>query len=418
MEQLASPTLTAEGEKLEGFLLKQGAKGFRKSFKKRWFALHTNRLYYFHNKGDTQSIGFIDIMLASSILPSGSAKSCEFQINTPGRTYTLVASTEQEMKSWVNALNNHRQKLIKQSREHSADSALGGMHRRQSIGSFEEAKTAAQSRPAGVPVRGFHTLTTRERKQMIEPPEKKILSASLPTVAGAAAVEAATNSPVNRDRRKSNADVVSEELCTENQRLQVKIAKAEREIENRGEVVTELKSTVLKELKGLADRHRATEIEMQRLRDEISMSKTKIQELVTNNNAAAAANNTNENTNNDTNTNNNDANEEIQKLKEQLKVKDAQIEDQSRQIALLKAKLEVKIEEEASRMKEKVKATMEKLRAEHEEQLRRSFVQEKLAGRTAEEWKKLEESLTAQNRELRAQLDSALSQIANLSKSE
>jgi len=71
--------------------LKKGAKGLgSSSFKKRWFSLGSNScLYYYQNKGDTTSLGFIDIMAASAVLPSGTKKTCEFQVITPGRVYTL-----------------------------------------------------------------------------------------------------------------------------------------------------------------------------------------------------------------------------------------------------------------------------------------------------------------------------------------
>jgi len=57
---------------VEGWLLKQGAKGLRKGFKKRWFSLQANRLHYFENKGDPQakSLGFIDILAASAVVPA------------------------------------------------------------------------------------------------------------------------------------------------------------------------------------------------------------------------------------------------------------------------------------------------------------------------------------------------------------
>ncbi|KAL6080375.1 Mitochondrial distribution and morphology protein 12, variant 2 [Balamuthia mandrillaris] len=125
--------------KLEGFLLKQGAKGFRKGFKKRWFSLQDNRLYYYVNQGDTiaQSLGFIDIMAASSIIPSGTSRNCEFQINTPGRAYTLVASSDKEMKYWVNALNGYRRKMIRMSRS-VADGGEGGQRGSLQLGALQQ----------------------------------------------------------------------------------------------------------------------------------------------------------------------------------------------------------------------------------------------------------------------------------------
>ena len=47
---------------LEGFLKKQGVKGPRKTFKKRWFVLKDdNKIYYYEKKNDTVEKGFIDL---------------------------------------------------------------------------------------------------------------------------------------------------------------------------------------------------------------------------------------------------------------------------------------------------------------------------------------------------------------------
>jgi hypothetical protein len=47
---------------LEGFLKKQGVKGPRKTFKKRWFVLKDdNKIYYYEKKNDAVEKGYIDV---------------------------------------------------------------------------------------------------------------------------------------------------------------------------------------------------------------------------------------------------------------------------------------------------------------------------------------------------------------------
>jgi hypothetical protein len=76
---------------LEGWLVKLGANKFSAE-RRRWFQLDNRRkvLYYFKkpNLPSTSCIGFIDLMLAASIVPANE-KLFQFQINTPGSTHNI-----------------------------------------------------------------------------------------------------------------------------------------------------------------------------------------------------------------------------------------------------------------------------------------------------------------------------------------
>lgn len=50
--------------------MKKGDKGLVKGYKKRWFTLQANRLFYYQNAGDSAPLGFIDILAASAIVPA------------------------------------------------------------------------------------------------------------------------------------------------------------------------------------------------------------------------------------------------------------------------------------------------------------------------------------------------------------
>lgn len=47
---------------LEGWLEKQGRKGFRKNkWSKRWFVLRENKLLYYKQRADLEPAGFVDL---------------------------------------------------------------------------------------------------------------------------------------------------------------------------------------------------------------------------------------------------------------------------------------------------------------------------------------------------------------------
>lgn len=76
--------------------MKLGANKFSAE-RRRWFQLDNRRkvLYYFKkpNLPSTSCIGFIDLMLASSIVPANE-KLFQFQINTPGATHNTFIMAE------------------------------------------------------------------------------------------------------------------------------------------------------------------------------------------------------------------------------------------------------------------------------------------------------------------------------------
>jgi len=47
-------------QQLQGWLHKKGEKGLVRSYKRRWFQQQGNKIYYFANKGDKESLGLID----------------------------------------------------------------------------------------------------------------------------------------------------------------------------------------------------------------------------------------------------------------------------------------------------------------------------------------------------------------------
>ena len=91
---------------LEGFLLKKGAKGINLGWKRRWFSLKNERLYYFTsadaNVGTER--GFIDLQGEYTIEHNKDVDHAHFRIKTPLRVWQLLAEDEEECRFWVEGL--------------------------------------------------------------------------------------------------------------------------------------------------------------------------------------------------------------------------------------------------------------------------------------------------------------------------
>lgn len=90
----------------EGWLTKQG--GAYKSWKKRWFVLKGDTLYYFKTKSDTAQTG--EIKLAKDVTSREEKEKSKkgkfyFSVGTPGRKYLIFADSEDSMKGWIERIN-------------------------------------------------------------------------------------------------------------------------------------------------------------------------------------------------------------------------------------------------------------------------------------------------------------------------
>ena len=100
-------------EPLKGFLLKLGAKGPVKRWKKRWFEMKDGRYLYYYQPGRTQqtAMGFIDMELVTAVYetPGNLGLRKEkgewvFQVDTPGRIYYLLANSGDNMSFWLSGI--------------------------------------------------------------------------------------------------------------------------------------------------------------------------------------------------------------------------------------------------------------------------------------------------------------------------
>jgi len=100
-----------------GYLIKEG--GNFKTWKKRWMVLKNNVIYY----SKDQNSGELGIIRLNGLKPeniqinsSKKKKNC-FQIETPSRTYYLVADTEEEREIWMSACKSSVQPIGKGGNE-------------------------------------------------------------------------------------------------------------------------------------------------------------------------------------------------------------------------------------------------------------------------------------------------------------
>jgi hypothetical protein len=90
----------------EGYLTKVG--GRNKTWKKRWFILQDNLMYYFATRKDMVSKGcilFSKINAVEKAGPEVKKKNC-FQVVTSERTYLIYSEDERDMKEWMRAIES------------------------------------------------------------------------------------------------------------------------------------------------------------------------------------------------------------------------------------------------------------------------------------------------------------------------
>ncbi|KAL6045721.1 Cytohesin-1 [Balamuthia mandrillaris] len=110
-EIMASTALYLWLPRKEGHLLKKGDKGLVKAWKRRWFVLSGDRLFYFKTEQDGTPINYIavqNVNLLQVTEPFDSATKrnprAAFQLEAPGRVYYLLAESEEEQVSWTQVL--------------------------------------------------------------------------------------------------------------------------------------------------------------------------------------------------------------------------------------------------------------------------------------------------------------------------
>eukprot|EP00005_Dracoamoeba_jomungandri_P004462 CAMPEP_0174252242 /NCGR_PEP_ID=MMETSP0439-20130205/1797_1 /TAXON_ID=0 /ORGANISM="Stereomyxa ramosa, Strain Chinc5" /LENGTH=367 /DNA_ID=CAMNT_0015332753 /DNA_START=49 /DNA_END=1152 /DNA_ORIENTATION=- len=343
------PKQQERSKRVEGYLLKRGAKGFSKSFKKRWFSLQGQRLYYYMAKGDVNSLGYIDILAASSIIAAGAKRPCEFLIVTPVRVYTLQAATETGMNQWVEALNAYRRRLLRRSRtdERQRRASIGG-------GLIHETREQYGIPEPTQPQPVFNTIGVGRRDE--KPPVQGLFSTPQESAAGT---------------------LVQQELILENQKLQRMLVIKEAEIADQHEKTQKLQAQFREGLQTLEMKQETSKRDVAKLISQLEKSK---QTLETVKNIKVGGHE-----------------QLFDHLKNLVDDKDKYIEEQHKHIEMLKTKLQERVEEEANKMKEQVKEVIERLRREHEEQLKRA---------RGENSQKLINDLKLENDRLKAQLAS------------
>eukprot|EP01132_Coremiostelium_polycephalum_P002161 gene2161-2660_t len=93
---------------MQGFLIKEG--GSIKTWRKRWCVLKNGSIYYSKNPSSGE-LGIIHLKNVSSVVQSNRKKKNCFEVVTPERTYFMKAPSPEEMKSWIDTLNQMLSKM-------------------------------------------------------------------------------------------------------------------------------------------------------------------------------------------------------------------------------------------------------------------------------------------------------------------
>mmetsp|Transcript_28012 Transcript_28012/g.78346 ORF Transcript_28012/g.78346 Transcript_28012/m.78346 type:complete len:647 (+) Transcript_28012:89-2029(+) len=105
----------SDNKELKGFLLKLGARGPVKRWKKRWFEMKEGKHLYYYQPGRTQTaMGFIDMEQVTGVYetPGNLGLRKEkgefvFQVDTPGRIYYLLANSNDNMSYWLKGIEGY-----------------------------------------------------------------------------------------------------------------------------------------------------------------------------------------------------------------------------------------------------------------------------------------------------------------------
>ncbi|KAK3800100.1 hypothetical protein RRG08_015066 [Elysia crispata] len=122
--------------KLAGWL-KLSGQGFRKAFKKFWFAYNdaTGKLYYYRDPQDVLQLGEIDLRSSSLTYDaSNKDKPGVFEISSGGKTYSLDALDRVRMFFWLDALQKKRRNFSQRESTRLQDVLLGNQTQIESSG--------------------------------------------------------------------------------------------------------------------------------------------------------------------------------------------------------------------------------------------------------------------------------------------
>jgi hypothetical protein len=93
---------------IQGFMMKSNPKG---KMQKRWFSLYGRHLSYFKEPSDSYPKGTIDIKGIEVKIPEtcGEGKLFQFEVISPGRTYTFATEEPADMFNWIHAIRRAQQ---------------------------------------------------------------------------------------------------------------------------------------------------------------------------------------------------------------------------------------------------------------------------------------------------------------------
>ncbi|TFK27794.1 PH-domain-containing protein [Coprinopsis marcescibilis] len=106
-----------------GYLIKKGER--RKTWKKRWFVLRPAHLAYYKSSEEYQTLKLLDLSDVHSCTPVNLKRHDNtFSLISPHRTFYFQASSPQDVREWVTAIEDARQALLATSTRNSASTPI------------------------------------------------------------------------------------------------------------------------------------------------------------------------------------------------------------------------------------------------------------------------------------------------------
>ncbi|KAF6759884.1 pleckstrin-like protein [Ephemerocybe angulata] len=131
-----------------GYLWKKGER--RKTWKKRWFVLRPAHLAYYKTSAEYQLLRLLDLSDIHSCTPVNLKRHDNtFGLISPNRTFYFQATSPDEVREWVAAIEDARQSLLATSTQNSASTPIPIVRTTEQQQQKSQARSIPQSIPRG-----------------------------------------------------------------------------------------------------------------------------------------------------------------------------------------------------------------------------------------------------------------------------
>jgi hypothetical protein len=126
-----------------GWMTKQG--GTFKTWKRRWFVLKGDKIYYFKGQTDQDVTGVIELSSKSKVKKDEiKGKNNLFSVSTTNRVYFMYPDSHSDQEAWISEIQKTLDKLS--GKHNNFDRSANTVH---STSTIKDISTSKQSNPAG-----------------------------------------------------------------------------------------------------------------------------------------------------------------------------------------------------------------------------------------------------------------------------